>query len=234
MAVEESFNGAFIVEDFLTFQGYHSSADLFTENGKLTFVSYSDQLFDPNDENSYTHAKIIWPTTMDKKHQDYLTAEIQRLMDLLNMKTGIYNVETCVGIDGKPYIMEISPRGGGCKIAELQKLAFGIDLIEAEIRKAVGLPLNEIKQNECDGVWCEMVIHAKPGERGVLKNVTVDDEIREKYLKVIDLSVKPGDMVLPFTGANMSLGDMFFRFDSREELDMVMSKANEWLHIELQ
>lgn len=232
-ALDGAHNGAFIIEDFLTFDGYHSSADPFTVDGKLKFTTYSDQLFDPQADNPYTPAYIIWPSTMENKCQEILNSETQRLMTLLKMDTGIYNIESCVA-NGKPYLMEVSPRGGGCKIAELQKLAFGIDLIEAEIKKAVGLPLNEIKQNECDGVWCEMVVHAKPGESGVLKNVTVDDEIREKYLKVIDLSVKPGDMVLPFTGANMSLGDMFFRFDSREELDMIMSKANEWLHIELQ
>ena len=53
-------------------------------------------------------------------------------------------------------------------------------------------------------------------------------------LTLTDLSAKPGDYVHPYTGANMSLGDMFFRFDSREELDDVMSRVNEWLHIELE
>jgi hypothetical protein len=32
--------------------------------------------------------------------------------------------------------MEVSPRGGGCKIAELQRMAYGVDLIEAEVKKA--------------------------------------------------------------------------------------------------
>lgn len=91
----------------------------------------------------------------EKEYQAYLTAEIQRLMLLLNMKTGIYNIETCVAKDGKPYIMEVSPRGGGCKIAELQKMAYGIDLIESEIKKAVGYPLGELGEFECDGYWCE-------------------------------------------------------------------------------
>ena len=58
-----------------------------------------------------------------------MTREIQRLMNLLDMKTGIYNIESCVANNGKPYIMEVSPRGGGCKIAELQRLAYGTDLI---------------------------------------------------------------------------------------------------------
>ena len=32
----------------------------------------------------------------------------------------------------------------------------------------------------------------------------------------------------------MSLGDVFLRFDSREEMDKVLSKVDEWLTIELE
>lgn len=232
IALNGSHNGAFIIEDFLTFDGYHSSADPFTVDGKIEFITYSDQLFDPNAENPYTPAYIIWPSTMKNENKKILNEETQRLMNLLDMKTGIYNIESCVA-NGKPYLMEVSPRGGGCKIAELQKLAFGIDFIEAEIRKAVGLELNEVKQTECDGVWCEMVIHAKPGESGIFKGLKIDKEINDKFVKVIDMTVKEGDQVLPFTGANMSLGDMFLKFESREELDDIMSKVDDWLKIEL-
>ena len=232
-AVGESHNDAYIIEDFLTFKGYHSSADLFTVDGDLKFVSYSDQLFDKEAVNPYTPAYIIWTTSMAKEDQNYLTQETQRLLKLLDMKTGIYNIETCVGNNGKPYIMEVSPRGGGCKIAELQRLAYGVDLIENEVRKAVGMPIREIKQTECDGHWCEMVIHARPGQSGILKKIEIDPKIESKYVKMVDLSVRPGDFVKPFTGANMSLGDMFLRFDSREELNEVMGKSAEWLTIDL-
>lgn len=232
IALDGAHNGAFIIEDFLTFEGYHSSADPFTVDGELKFVTYSDQLFDPAADNPYTPAYIIWPSSMKEEHQKVLTDETQRLAKLLGMQTGIYNIETCAA-NGKPYIMEVSPRGGGCKIAELQRLAFGVDLIENEVRKAVGLPVEAVKQTECDGHWCEMVVHARPGESGILKKIWVDPEIEEKYLKVVDLSAKEGDYVKPFTGANMALGDMFFRFDTREELDSVMSKVKEWLHIDM-
>lgn len=234
IALDGAHNGAFIIEDFLTFEGYHSSTDPFTVDGELKFATYSDQLFDPEADNPYTPAFIIWPSSMKQEHQDELTREIQRLMNLLDMKTGIYNIESCVANNGKPYIMEVSPRGGGCKIAELQRLAYGTDLIEAEVRKAVGLPVEEIKQTECDGYWCEMIVHARPEQSGILKKVWVDSEIEKKYLKVVDLSAKPGDFVKPFTGANMALGDMFFRFDSREELDRIMADSKNWLHIELE
>lgn len=234
IALENSHNGHFIIEDFITFDGYHSSADPFTVNGELKFVTYSDQLFDKEADNPYTPAFIVWPSTMKKENQDLLSKETQRLIKLLDMKTGIYNIETCVGINGKPYIMEVSPRGGGCKIAELQRMAFGIDEIENEVRSAVGLPLTDVHQTECDGFWCEMVVHAEPGKSGILKEIKIDPEIEKKYVKVVDITAKTGDKVLPFTGANMALGDMFLRFDSREELNSIMSKSREWLHIVLE
>lgn len=231
IAVNVGHNGAFIIEDFLTFSGYHSSADPFSVNGELKFITYSDQLFDSEAENPYTPAMIIWPTSMKTEYQNELTLEIQRLINILNLNTGIYNIETCVGTDGKPYIMEVSPRGGGCRIAEIQEKAFNVNLIENEIRKAVGYPVLEIEQNNCDGYWCEMVIHAKPGQSGKFKKLYIDPQIKEKYVKLIALSAEEGSPVMPFTGANMALGDMFLRFDSREELDAVMMKSDEWLKI---
>ena len=234
IAIKESHNGAFIIEDFLTFEGYHSSADYFTVDGELVFVTYSDQLFDSQANNPYTPAYIIWPSSMKKEYQEELTQEIQRLMKLLNMKTGIYNIESCVGIDGKPYIMEVSPRGGGCKIAELLNMAYGVDLIENEIRNAMGMPLIEMNRTDCDGHWCEMVLHAQSGESGRLSEIAINSKIERENVKLKDISAKRGDMVLPFTGANMSLGDIFLRFNTREELDRIMAQSSEWLHIKLE
>ncbi len=231
IAIKESHNGAFIVEDFITFKGFHSSADAFTVNGKLEFITYSDQLFDSEADNKYTPSRIIWPSTMEKKYQEDLTDQTQRLMNLLKMKTGIYNIESCVGIDGKAYLMEVSPRGGGCKIAEIQQMAMGVNLIENEIRNAVGLPLIEFSIKPTDGYWCEMIVHSGPKQEGILNKISIDSEIKDKYIKLVDLSVKSGDIVKPFTGANMSLGDIFLRFDSRKELDDIMNKSNEWLNI---
>lgn len=233
VAVEQSHNGAFIIEDFLTFEGYHSSTDPFTVDGKLQFITYSDQLFDPEAENPYTPARIIWPSSMKEEHQKYLTREIQRLMDLLHTRTGIYNIETCVGANGKPYIMEVSPRGGGCRIAELQKMAYGVDLIENEVRKAVGMPLLELRPHPCQGHWCELVVHAKPGMEGILQSIRVDREVEKNFLRQISLTKKEGDHVQPFTGANMSLGDMFLQFESRKQLDEITSHTERWLHIDL-
>lgn len=232
-AVANGHNGAVIVEDFLEFESHHSSADPFTVDGRLQAVSYSDQLFDKEADNPYTPAFIIWPSTMRREYQDYLTREIQRLMDLLQMRTGIYNIETVVGRGGIPYIMEVSPRGGGCKIAELQHMAFGANLIENEVRKALGMPLAEIKTRPIEGHWCEMIIHARPGQKGAFDHLDIRDDVRQNNVKCIDMSIAQGDVVHPFTGANMSLGDIFLQFSSREELNEKIADTTKWMEITL-
>ena len=50
---------------------------------------------------------------------------------------------------------------------------------------------------------------------------------------VLTCQRKRGDVVHPFTGANMSLGDMFLQFGSREELNEKISSITKWLDIKL-
>lgn len=232
-ALQMSHKGEYIIEDFLEFESCHSDTDMFTIDGKLSAVSYSDQLFDKSADNPYTPAFIVWPSTMARTYQDYLTRELQRLMTLLKVRTGVYNVETVVGKGGVPYIMEVSPRGGGCKIAEIQENAFGATLIENAIRSAVGLPLVEMKTHPIDGVWCEMVIHSNKKQKGCFERLDVDEKIMRENVRAIDLQVQKGEIVCPFVGANCAVGDMFLQFKSRDELNKAIANTDEWLKIVL-
>ena len=110
----------------------------------------------------------------------------------------------------------------------------GVKLIENEVRSALGMTLKKIESHAADGHWCEMIVHARPGQSGIFAKMTIAPKIEKAYVKTVDLSVKPGDVVKPFTGANTSLGDIFLRFDTREELDEIMGKSDEWLKIEME
>ncbi len=230
-ALEYSSGKAFIVEQFLIFKGYHSSTDPFTVSGKLQFSCFSDQLFDADADNPYAPTLIIWPSTMEISAQNFLSNEIQRLFDILKMRTGIYNIETCVDVTGTPYLMEVSPRGGGCKIAELQEMAYGIPFIENEIRKAVNMPLVDVDAKAIEGVWCEMVIHSD--REGVFEDIIIDKDIKEKYVQLLDIGVKKGATVKTFTGGNQAIGNIFLKTKTREELDELISREKEWLKIVL-
>lgn len=230
-ALSCSISKNFIIEDFLDIVGYQSSADIFTVDGKLVYPAYSDQLFDKDAANPYTPAIEIWPASMLQLYQDDLTEQLQRLFTLLYVKTGIYNVESRVCSNGKAYIMEVSPRGGGNRIAELQDRATGQSLIRAEICKALSLPLDEIKTPEYDGVWCNYILHSSV--EGTLESIDINPVFEQKYIKDKGFIVEKGDQIVPFTGANTSLGTLFLRAETREELDRVLANIHENVNIRL-
>ncbi len=235
LAIETALNCSisknFIIEDFLDIVGYQSSADVFTVEGKLVYPAYSDQLFDKDAANPYTPAIEIWPASMEQSFQDNLTEQLQRLFNLLGVKTGIYNVESRVCSDGNAYIMEVSPRGGGNRIAELQDMATSQSLIRAEICKALSLPIEDIKTPEYDGVWCNYILHSSV--EGILKSININPEFEQKYVKDKGFIVKKGDHIVPFTGANTSLGTLFLRANTREELDRELATIHKNVRIQL-
>ena len=168
---------------------------------------------------------------MPQEFQDDLTEQLQRLITLLGMKTGIYNVESRVCSDGKAYIMEVSPRGGGNRIAELQDMATGQKLIKNEILKALNMPLDHITAPKYDGVWCNYILHSS--KQGILDSVVIDQTFRNKYIKNEGLIVAKGDTIHPFTGANTSLGTLFLRAESRKELDCLLEDLEQYIKLKI-
>ena len=228
-ALDESHNGHFIVEDFLELQGYQSSADCFSVDGELVYADYSDQLFDKNAENPYTPAIEIWPASMPQEHQDYLTNEIQRLLKLLNCGTGLYNIESRVCKNGKPYIMEVSPRAGGNRIAELQRIGTGIDLIEAEVQKAVGEKVNDITMPHYDGFYVNYIVHSN--QNGIFEKAILDEHFKKEHVIEAEIRVNAGEHVETFKGANNAIGTLFLHFENRQQMDDALANQSEWLKV---
>ena len=229
-ALDASHNGHFIIEDFLELDGYQSSADCFSVDGKLVYADYSDQLFDKDAANPYTPALEIWPSTMQQKHQDYLTSELQRLLTLLHCGTGLYNVESRLCKNGKPYIMEVSPRAGGNRIAELQRIGTGIDLIEAEVLKAVGEPIPfEIIMPKYDGCYVNDIVHSL--HAGTYQGIEYDEQFKNEH--VISEAVYPviGDHVEAFHGANNAIGSIFLKFADRQQCERNLSSLSQYIKV---
>ena len=228
-ALECSPSRHYIIEDFLELDGYQSSTDVFTVNGDLVHCPFSDQLFDKTAINPYVPAIEIWPSTMHQRAQNELRSELQRLFKLLNCKTGIYNVEARMCKNGKAYIMEVSPRGGGNRIAELQRSASKIDLIEAEMLKSLGLPMGKIGDMELTDYWVNFILHSNRG--GHFQRIDYLQDFFDRHVAEEAILVKKGDKIKPFTGANQSLGTIFLRFDTREELNRFVGSPNDYITI---
>lgn len=228
-AIKYSKTGRFIVEEFIEQRGYASDTDCFSIDGELVFTSFSNQYFDKNATNPYTPSAYSWPSTMPVEIQAELRTELHRLMTLLNLKTSIYNIETRLGADGRAYIMEVSPRGGGNRLAEMLRYASDIDLVTNAVRAAVGEEIIGITGDPVyNGYWAEVILHADSD--GVYDDLWIDESIRS-YVIECDLWVQSGDTVRDFTGANEAVGTLVLRFDTDNQLNEAMNNIAKYVKV---
>ena len=228
-AMEHSISGHIIVEEFIDKKGCSSDTDSMSVDGKLVFTSFCAQRFDAEATNPYTPAAYSWPSTFTKEEEAYLASEIQRLITLLNLKTVVYNIEVRVAPNGKPYIMELTPRGGGNRLCEMLRYATGVDMITAITRAMVGDPILEpIEQKPYNGHWAEIILHAD--ESGIFDHLEISKDLPDEVVEE-DLWVENGDKVESFEGANNAIGTLVLRFQTAEELEEAITNQKKWLKV---
>ena len=230
-ALRFSFCDEFIIEEFIEKKGFASDTDSFSVNGELKFVSFSSQRFDEDAQNPYAPAAFSWPASLSDAHQKELAEEIQRVLKLLNMGTAIYNIEARESTNGKAYIMELSPRGGGNRLAEMIRYATGVDLITNAVRGAMGMEIVDVEQKPYNGHWAEIILHSD--KAGVFTNLWVSEEIAHNVIER-DLWIQPGDKVGAFTGANESIGTLVLKFETEERMLEVMADIRRYVKIEVE
>lgn len=230
-AFKHALHGHIIVEEFIEKQGCSSDSDCFSVDGELTFASFSAQRFDENAVGMFVPAAYSWPSSMNMQQEAELTAEIQRLLTLLGMRTAIYNVETRIGKNSKGYIMEVSPRAGGNRLAEIVSMATGVDLVTASVRTAVGDGIGDIRMKPYQGHWAEIILHAP--KAGTFSRLIVDND--KVGAEIIDqmLTVDLGDWVEAFDGGNHAIGTLVVKFPTARELERAMGDIDSWVKVEL-
>ena len=228
-ALAASISKKFIIEDFLEKDGLSVGSESFVVNGKLSYNGFYDQYFDDKSVNPYTPSAEVWPSVMKECYQAEIKAELQRLIDLLNIKTGLLNVECRVCKNGKAYLMEVSPRAGGNRLAEMLNYAADVNIIEAEICSALGYELPDIHEPNYKGCYAICVLHS--AQSGIFLGIEISEKFRCQHLLDEEIRVSKGDCISSFTGANAALGTLFLKFETRNDLDEALLNQTTWLSI---
>ncbi len=226
-AFEKSIKGNIIVEQYLEKVGCSSDSDSFLLDGKFRFMSFNAQRFDADAANPYAPSTYTWPSTFPE-HEAYLTSELQRLMNLLHMQTSVFNIETRIATDGRPYIMECTPRGGGNRLCEMLRYATGVDMITAQVRAAVGDSVEGIDQKPYNGHWAEIILHAP--KAGCFAGIEIAESLPAEVVER-DLWVKKEDRVESFRGANDAIGTLVLQFRDKIAMERAITHQTDWLMI---
>lgn len=222
--------GEFIIEEFLVQKGFSSDCDSFSIDGKMVFWGFDCQYFDNKASNPYTPAGYSWPSSISDNNLTYLKHEIQRLISLLKLKTSVFNIEVRECENGKPFIMELTPRGGGNRLSEMIEIGTGANIINNAVRAAVGMPLLPVSAKPMKDYLVELILHSD--KSGVFKGLHIKEDLVNKILER-DLWITPGDRVGSFSGANEAIGTLVLQFENMDEVQSFMRNINKYISVEL-
>lgn len=220
-----------IIEDFLVAEGQPSGSESFYVDGKLQYNAFYDQMFEFNLPNPFVPMVERWPSAKDESVLEEVRQQLQRLGNLLGFRTGIFNVEWRVS-GGSVYLMEVSPRAGGNRLAEILNYATDVDVIKAETLKSVDCDYGYVHEPNYNGNYAIYNLHSI--QHGRFKEVVIEPSFEKKYVIEKEVRVSAGTMVEPFAGANTSLGTLFLRTDSRKEMDVVLDNIDKYVKIVLE
>lgn len=229
---DEAFNHALqfsqekkvVVEEAIIRKGYQVAGDGFIVDGRLVFRCWADEHFDKLC-NGLVPIGQTFPTSHDQQLLDTAHKETQRLLTLLNMKTGALNFDFLFSDEGKFYFLELGPRNGGCLIPEVIRYSTQIDLVKYTVDAALGLDCSGLEMKSMQGFWSSYMVHSL--ECGTFKELWLSERAK-KYIVEQDIQVKSGDKVNKYSGSHDTLGTMILKYPSLNEmLAMVDNMEND-------
>ena len=230
-AFAASINKHIIIEDYLDAEGQSSGGESFFVNGELRYNAFYDQLFELNSPNPFVPMVEQWPSAKDETVLAEVRRQLQQLGTVMGFGTGLFNVEWRVS-GGKVYLMEVSPRAGGNRLAEILNYATDEDIIRAEMLKSVGDGCGEVHEPNYNGNYAIYNLHSN--RHGRFERLAIDPSFEKSYIIEKEVRVKAGDPVEPFAGANTSIGTLFLRTETRQEMDAILQNMDNYINIVLE
>lgn len=218
-----------IVEEFIQRNGYQVAGDGFIVNERLVFAGFMNDHFD-NLCNPLVLTGESYPSVLPAELKEKGRAEIQRCLNLLNMKMGAINLEFIVDDKGEVYIIEIGPRNGGNLIPDAIYCACGVDLAEYTVKAALGMDCSDLKEKDTKEYISSYIVHSL--NDGIFERLQINESI-EKDIVRQDLFIERGQNVHRFENGGFGIGAMLIRHKSIEEMCYRMDHMEEFINVKL-
>ena len=232
-ADEYSRNKILLVEEFIQ-RGYPHviGGDIFIWDGKIVLLGEMDCFRDALRSPLIPIGKKK-PTRLNKKQEDVVHRELQRVVTALGVRFGEMNIEILLDKDDNVHFLELGPRAGGNMIPIQLSDAFGIDLVRANVQAAMGVKPDFVDKpvKALPGCYMHYVLHSY--EAGVFGSIEIDESIRRFVYREV-IYKKPGDKVEAFDGAGKALGIVFLHFDIVDEMEHFCENHDSFIKVKLQ
>ncbi|KGR86512.1 ATP-grasp domain-containing protein [Lysinibacillus odysseyi] len=228
-ALQHSKVKRFLIEEYIEKQGYQVGGDGFSVDGELVFRYFSNNHLSNTPLNPFVPLGGSWPSILPAHLQNKIHDEIQRLLNLLQMRTGAYNFDIRIDQEENVYFIEMGARNGGNLIPRITNYATGFDLIEYSIKAAIGEDCRDVSMAQSQGYWSCYTINSQ--KSGIFKGLEMNEEFMKRNVVEYELFVKPGDKIQAFTGSDKKLGSMVLTYSSIDEMLEKMDNMENWIKV---
>ena len=178
-------DGDIIVEEYV--EGREISVESISFRGKHDIIQITDK--ETSGPPHFVEIAHHQPSTLPQEAKDRIEGIVRRMLSLFHYDDGASHIEMKVTDDGRIYLIEVNPRGGGDEIADsLVPLSTGFDYIASMIDVAFGQyePVM-VKSAACSGIYflCSQTEHLLPfflgadGKPWLVSKVVYDRELSE-------------------------------------------------------
>ena len=220
-----------LIEEFIVKVGPQISGDAFSVDGKLVFHCLGNEFYSTKVDKDFAPLGECWPTVMPQEVIDTLTADLQRLITSLGMKSNAYNVEAIYGEDSKVYILELGARSGGSLIPQITALATGVDMVPYVIKAALGEDCSDLMMAPVKGYWSNYMAHAN--ETGKYVSIEYDEDFKQNNFVDFVSGIKVGDPVHKYRDAQDCVGELLLKYDSAEQMNHIIEHMDDYVQIKV-
>ncbi|MCM1168237.1 MAG: hypothetical protein NC401_19805, partial [Ruminococcus sp.] len=156
-----------------------------------------------------------------------------KVIDVLNLHTGAFNIEARVDKSGNIYLIEFAARNCGNYLNKIIEYAAKVDETKFIVKAALGEDcLLETAAADPRGFWSNYVI--RNFESGRLKRLAVDSDFEKNNLVEFEAYCSPGDMIEAFDISRSPIGNMILKYGSLDELQYKIKHMDEFVKVELE
>ena len=202
----------FIIEEYIEKKGYQIGGECFFVNGEIQFVRLVNNHFQSNSTDLTMPVGDSWPCNLPVFLQGKINSELQRLIKLLNMKTGPLIFEALIDSVGNVYIIDVGVRNSG-DLTQIIKQMEGIDLIEYTIKAALNEDCSDLVNIEPKGYGAVYTIINE--KEGLFKYLEIEEGLRrDNIVETRLINILSGSKV----EKNKYLGTVLLKFSSMTEM----------------
>ncbi|TDX26926.1 biotin carboxylase [Modicisalibacter xianhensis] len=209
--------------------GYQNDSDVFMVNGKLRFWIWGDSHFNHACSPPF-QAASSYPGSLETRLEKKVCQELERLLGLLNFRSGAFNVEFLIDANDEIWFLEVGARNGGGGTVDAIKFATGVDMAKYTVDVALGGDCSSLKNRKASGYWAECLVHSLVS--GELEGLEFSDELAGKIFQKT-IWTNPGDLIYKATGSNHALGMMILKFESREEMNRILDDISSHIFVKV-